>query len=132
MSKFWEELVVLIEVARPSLEYRSCSRNDDPSLVRPPESWSKVIILHHVTVLKDLQRLNNILSIARNVLTMGEDVQNLAHQMGFEGEIFRLINLCIKITARGYDGDPNHNDEEKWQGVINGCTLTNPTQAAFC
>jgi len=60
-------------------------------------------------------------SMARNVLTCGERVQNLAAQVGFDREVCAMINLCIKITARGYDGDGTTVEEDKWQGVINGC-----------
>ena len=82
---------------------------------------SNSIVANSVTLLKDLQRLDIMLQIARNVVTVGEKAQNLAAQVGFDREICTIISLCIKITARGYDGDGNGVDEDKWQGVINGC-----------
>lgn len=78
-----------------------------------------------MTLLKDLQRLDNMLAVARNVLTAGEKIQNLAAQVGFDREVCSMINLCIKITARGYDGDGAAVEEDKWQGVMNGCMSTN-------
>jgi len=65
-------------------------------------------------------------SMARNVLTCGEKVQNMAAQVGFDREVCAMINLCIKITARGYDGDGTTMEEDKWQGVINGCAYIFP------
>lgn len=82
-----------------------------------------MIVTHSATLLADLQRLDHMLAIARNVLTAGEAVQNNAAQSGFDREVCSLINLCIKITARGFDGDASAKDEDKWQGVINGCKV---------
>ena len=71
--------------------------------------------------MKDLERINDLVSIARNALTTGEVAQNLAIEALFDHEIFRLINLCVKVTARGYDGDSGTAEEEKWQRVVNAC-----------
>lgn len=82
---------------------------------------SNIIVANSITLLKDLQRLESILSMARNILTAGHKVQNMAAQIGFDREVCVMISLCIKITARGYDGDGTAVEEDRWQGVINGC-----------
>lgn len=109
----------LFHAANPSLEYRSYAPLDQG---QPPYDVpsSNVIVSNSRTLLQDLQRLDNMTAVARNLLTAGERVQNLAAQVGFDREVCAMINLCIKITARGYDGDGTATDEDKWQGVING------------
>ena len=62
-----------------------------------------------------------MVSIARNVLTTGDKTQNLAAKSQFDQEVFRLISVCVKVTARGYDGEAGTADEDKWQAVINSC-----------
>lgn len=116
-------MVELFRAANASLEQRSYSPPDlaAPSYEGPS---SNIIVANNITLLKDLQRLESILAMARNVLTAGHKVQNMAAQMGFDREVCAMINLCIKITARGYDGDGTPLEEDKWQGVINGCELS--------
>ena len=119
-EKVWSDLVDLFRVANPSLEQRSYGPLD-PVTAGYDGPSSNVIVTNSLTLLKDLTRLDSILSMARNVLTTGEKVQNLAAQVGFDREVCAMINLCIKITARGYDGDGTSVEEDRWQGVINGC-----------
>jgi palmitoyltransferase len=70
-----------------------------------------------------LERLNQLVSIARNVLVVGEKVQDLSAARLFDKDIFALINVCVRVTARGYDGEAGTADEDKWQGVINACKI---------
>lgn len=113
----------LFRAAIPSLEQRSygAAKSLSPDHGGPS---SNTIIANSVTLLNDLQRLDSILSLARNVLTAGVRVQNLAARVSFDREVCAMINLCIKITARGYDGDGATAEEEKWQAVNNGCMST--------
>ncbi|KAB8346351.1 hypothetical protein FH972_023395 [Carpinus fangiana] len=118
--KVWLDMVDLLRIANPSLEERSYGPLEQAgSTFDGPNS--STIVANSVSLLRDLQRLDNLLAIARNVLSAGEKVQNLAAQVGFDREVCSIINLCIKITARGYDGDGSSTvEEDRWQGVING------------
>lgn len=46
-------------------------------------------------------------------------MQNLCADCGFDQYMYKLINCCVRVTARGYDGEPSHGDEEKWGLAIN-------------
>ncbi|KAI9718477.1 MAG: copper transport protein [Chrysothrix sp. TS-e1954] len=118
--KIWHDLVDLFRAACPSFEHRSYGTSTDQMGQTYEGPNSNIIVTNSTTLLKDLQRLDSILTLARNVLTVGDKVQNLAASVGFDKEICHMINLCIKVTARGYDGDGSAIDEDKWQGVING------------
>ena len=116
----WEDLQSLFRAGTASLQQRSFAP-PDPSAPEYEGASGAHIAFNYSSLLKDLERINDLMSIARNVLTAGEVAQNLAIEALFDHEIFRLINLCIKVTARGYDGDAGTAEEEKWQRVVNAC-----------
>ncbi|KAI9657835.1 MAG: copper transport protein [Alyxoria varia] len=115
----WKDTVDVFRIAVQSLEQRSYGPLPPVSPMYDGPS-SNTIVTNSQSLLKDLQRLDLLLQVCRNAVTAGEKAQNLAAQLGFDREVCGLINLCIKITARGYDGDGPRADEQKWQGVING------------
>lgn len=122
----WSDILALLRLAIPSLESRTYATIPDPYDTTPNSTAtiydgpsSNIIVIHHASLLRDLQRLNNLLSISRNILTAGAAAQNLAAQHSIDREVCCLVNLCVKITARGYDGDGTAADEEKWQAVVN-------------
>lgn len=116
--KFWAELVVLFKAAIPSLERRSFTIWD-PSSVDYESTSGALIASNYPSLWKDLERLNDLVSIARNVLTIGPQAQDLAAYYQADAEVFRLINVCVRVTARGYDGEAGTGDEEKWQWIVN-------------
>ena len=116
--KFWAELFLLLRAAILSLERRSFSIWDPDSVDYESTSGS-LIAGHYPGLWRDVERINDLVSIARNVLTGGPRAQNLAAEHGVDGEIFKLINCCVRVTARGFDGNAGTNEEERWQGVVN-------------
>ena len=67
--------------------------------------------------MKDIERLNDLCTIARNLLATTKKAQNLAAEKGFDQQILKLIDVCVKVTSRGFDGENNARNEEKWQKV---------------
>lgn len=116
--KFWSEFALLLRAAIPSLERRSFAIWD-PSSVDYESTSGALIAGHYPALWRDLERLNDLVSVSRNVLTVGERAQNRAARYGVDVEIFRLINCCVRVTARGYDGDAGTGEEEKWQWIVN-------------
>ncbi|GAM89805.1 hypothetical protein ANO11243_078440 [Dothideomycetidae sp. 11243] len=110
---FWEELSQLLRTAVISVERRSFQQWD-PSSVDYETTSSTLIAAAYPGLWKDLDRINALVAIARNVLTVGEKVQELCGECGFDEFMYKLINCCVRVTARGYDGDPSNGDEEKW------------------
>ncbi|KAG8629390.1 hypothetical protein KVT40_003255 [Elsinoe batatas] len=114
---FWEEIVAVFRAAVTSLERRSFQQWD-PSSVDYETTSSTLIASAYPGLFQDLERLNDLVAITRNVLTAGEEVQNLCADCGFDQQMFKLINCCVRVTARGYDGDAGTGDEERWQAVV--------------
>ena len=75
--KFWSELVALFKAAITSLERRSFSIWD-PTSVDYESTSGALIASHYPGLWKDLERLNDLISISRNVLTVGDRAQDLA------------------------------------------------------
>ncbi|KAF2472345.1 uncharacterized protein BDR25DRAFT_258678 [Lindgomyces ingoldianus] len=116
--QFWDDLAGVIKASIPSLERRSFAA-PDPATPEYEGLSGPLIASFSSSLLKDLERLNQIVSIARNVLTCGEKAQNLGADRLFDKDIFALINVCVRVTARGYDGEAGTQEEDKWQNVIN-------------
>ncbi|KAK5769473.1 hypothetical protein LTS12_000400 [Elasticomyces elasticus] len=116
--QFWSDLVLLFHAAIPSLERRSFTIWD-PSSVDYESTSGALIASHYPALWKDLERLNDLVSISRNVLTIGAAAQDLAAYSSLDHEVFRLINCCVRVTARGYDGEAGTGEEEKWQWIVN-------------
>jgi palmitoyltransferase len=114
----WKDLCEVFDAAIPSLHRRTFPSADAnaPDYDTAPSS---LIATNCGSLLKDLEILTDLVAIARNLLTVGETVQNLAVKSQFDQLIFSLIHTCVKITARGYDGDTGAVEEERGQAVIN-------------
>ncbi|KAF2117072.1 hypothetical protein BDV96DRAFT_490379 [Lophiotrema nucula] len=115
--EFWDDLAAVLKAAVLSLEQRSFA-GPDPATPEYEGQSGPLIASFSPSLLKDLERLNQLIAIARNILAYGEKAQNRAAERFFDKDIYNLINVCVKVTARGYDGEAGTPDEEKWQTVI--------------
>jgi palmitoyltransferase len=120
---FWDDAAAVLKAAIPSLERRSFAA-PDPATPEYEGLSGPLIASHSASLLVDLERLNQVVAISRNVLVCGEKVQNLAATKLYDKDVFGLINVCVRVTARGYDGEASTPDEDKWQSVINACKKT--------
>jgi palmitoyltransferase len=125
----WEELGELIKEAVPSLE-RRCFNPPNPQDPECDGLSGALISQNYDSLLKDLRIIKDFVEIARNILVAGEKAQNLCAKAGFDKHIFKLINVCVKVAARGYDGEPGHNDQKLFDGVVEACK-THPLLSIF-
>lgn len=72
-------------------------------------------------LLKDVERINDLCTIARNLLATKQEAQDLSAEAKFDQNILKLIDVCVRVAARGFDGEGNTRTEEKWQRVVNAC-----------
>jgi palmitoyltransferase len=98
-------------------------------------SSSELIARNYAILIKDIERLNDLCTIARNLLATTKRAQNLAAEFGFDQGVLRLIDACVRVSSRGFDGEvevvggqQGHGkgvgvgrNEEKWQKVVNLC-----------
>ncbi|EHY59918.1 hypothetical protein HRR83_006278 [Exophiala dermatitidis] len=115
--RVWEGLTDVLAVAIPALEQQSFAWKHPPHLGFTGSS-SDLIAAHYPALVKDIERINDLCTIARNLLATTKKAQNLAAEKGFDQQILKLIDVCVRVTARGYDGEANPRNEEKWQKVV--------------
>lgn len=118
-AQHWKDISETFALAIPVLEIQSLAMDDPQS--GAPTSSSALMAVNHDVLMKDLERLNDILLIARNVLATTIKVQNLAGESLLDQQILKLVDLCVRVTARGYDGDAGSRTELQWGEVIGSC-----------
>jgi palmitoyltransferase len=116
----WDDLAAVVKAAIPSLE-RRCFAQPDPHAPEYEGLSGPLIASYAPSLLRDLDRLYALVCLARNLLVHGESAQNLAAERLFDKDVFALVHVCVRVTARGYDGEAGSHDEDKWQSVINAC-----------
>lgn len=116
--RVWEGLTKVLSVAIPALEQHSFAWKNPPAASFNGSS-SDLIASHYLSLVKDIERLNDLCTIARNLLATTKKAQNLASEKGFDQQILKLIDVCVRVTARGFDGESNPRNEERWQKVVN-------------
>lgn len=82
-------------------------------------SSSNLIAYNYFSLVKDIERLNDLCTIARNLLATTKKAQNMAAEKGFDQRVLALVDTCVRVTARGFDGETNARNEERWQKVVN-------------
>ena len=117
----WKDINLAFTLAIPVLEAQSLAPVDPQTGVSG--SFSALMASNHDTLMKDLERLNDILTIARNCLATVAKVQNFAGDSLLDQQVQKLIDLCVRVTARGYDGDAGSRTEVQWGNVVGACKL---------
>ncbi|KUI62197.1 hypothetical protein VP1G_09339 [Cytospora mali] len=106
----WMWLNKIFSAAIPNLTTRSvgplASLNDPDKGVTPQESTA-LIIKNYQGLKDDLQVLNKLMHIARNLLvtTEPEVPQDLCATSQFDQMVYQTIILCVNVTSKGYDGE---------------------------
>lgn len=135
-SDIWKDYVVAFETAIPVIEEESLLPEDNgavnanTSSSNLNRSSSNLMAQNHKTLKKDLEILNDLVRIARNIL-VSHQAQDLAAKHGFDQVIMTLIDLCVRVTTRGYDGDAGSRNETLWTDIVQGCKQARVTRN-FC
>ncbi len=119
-AELWVGLTGVFTGAVPVLEPLSFAAHDSVA-TNYNGSSSTLVALNYVTLLDYIERLNDLCMIARNLLATTSKAQNLAADTGFDQQILKLIDVCVRVTARGYDGEAETPNEEKWQKIVTVC-----------
>ncbi|KAJ6161169.1 hypothetical protein N7470_004565 [Penicillium chermesinum] len=113
----WQGLTDVLTKAIPVLESQSFAWKSPAATYE--HSSSNLIAFNYFSLVKDIERLNDLCTIARNLLATTKKAQNLAAAKGFDQRVLALIDTCVRVTARGFDGETNARNEERWQKVVN-------------
>ena len=68
---------------------------------------SELMIKNHASLKEDLQILNKLMHIARNLLvcTDPEVPQDICAAVSFDAVVFQIIVLCVNLAGKGYHGE---------------------------
>ncbi|EPE05763.1 essential cytoplasmic protein [Ophiostoma piceae UAMH 11346] len=68
---------------------------------------SELMIRNHASLKEDLQILNKLMHIARNLLvcTDPEVPQDICAAVSFDAVVFQIIVLCVNLAGKGYHGE---------------------------
>lgn len=116
----WVGLRGALTYAIPELERQSFPI-DDPGAAGYNPSTSSHIATNYNSLLKDIDCINDLCIIGRNLLATRQAAQDLAADAKFDQHILKLIDVCVRIAARGYDGEANARTEERWQKIVFTC-----------
>ncbi|OJJ64334.1 hypothetical protein ASPSYDRAFT_140378 [Aspergillus sydowii CBS 593.65] len=114
----WQGLTDVFTKAIPVLESQSFIWKSPPA-ANYEHSSSNLIAYNYFSLVKDIERLNDLCTIARNLLATTKKAQNMAAEKGFDQRVLALVDTCVRVTARGFDGETNARNEERWQKVVN-------------
>lgn len=112
----WTLLTDVFEIGTRVLRLQSFP--DAPTYDDHGCSFSNFMASNHTTLTKDIERLNDLLSLSRNMLLSTSIAQEAAASAKFDQQVLQVIDACIRVTARGYDGEPANNTETKWATII--------------
>lgn len=113
-------LAKVLSQAIPLLERQSFAV-EDPNASAYTGSNSNLVAGNILPLLKDVERINDLCTIARNLLATKQEAQDLSAEAKFDQNILKLIDVCVRVAARGFDGEGNTRTEEKWQRLVNAC-----------
>lgn len=106
----WIWTTRIFAAAIPNLTTRCvgplASLNDPDKGVTPKES-TDLIIKNYQGLKDDLQILNKLMHIARNMLVTSEPEipQDINAAVHFDQMVYQTIILCVNVTSKGYDGE---------------------------
>lgn len=123
----WMRLQLVFYYAIPHISDKSLREayaETAPADFAVPET-STLIAENHATLVEDLNLLNNLLVIARNMLAIKEVAQDICAATQTDAQIVKLIILCVSVTSKGYDGENVDNvTRSKVNEVIELCMST--------
>ena len=121
-ARVWSDLSKIFAAALPALEAQSFPADETPTTnTGTSVSSSTFMAMNHGTLLKDLERVDDLLLIGRNLLASTQEAQNIAAENRIDQVVLGLISLCIRVSARGYDGDAGGRYEAQWVKIVQCC-----------
>ena len=103
-ATIWKDFCGLFNVAIPVIEQEFFGPDETvPATSNAASSTS--MTSKDAVLMKDLERLNDLLTIARNMLATTKRAQDLAGDSGFDQQVLKLIDICVRVTARAYEGE---------------------------
>ena len=83
------------------------------------ETFTTLVINNAARTLKDFQRINDLILVARNMLVDCPDAQRYAIETTCHHEVFNIIQICIEFNSEGFAGEAGSTREQSFGRIIN-------------
>ncbi|CAF9904722.1 MAG: hypothetical protein GOMPHAMPRED_002926 [Gomphillus americanus] len=83
------------------------------------ETFTTLVINNATRTLKDFQRINDLILVARNMLVDCPDAQRYAIETTCHHEVFNIIQICIEFNSEGFAGEAGSTHEQSFGRIIN-------------
>ena len=85
-----------------------------------PPCWAKFMVARYTTIRQDCDVLSDFLLIAQQMLMNPGPPQDYLAQSAFDRQVLQLMEFCIRVIVRGYDGEQGLPMEEAYGSIIDG------------
>ena len=117
-------LTDVLRYAVPALERLSLSTDNDSSAAAYNPSVAGQVSPSLASQLRDIDYVNDLCIIGRNMLATKQVAQDMAAEAKLDQYMLKLIDLCNRVAAQGYDREATLRPEERWQRIVNACMLS--------
>lgn len=121
----WEEFTTTLAMGLPVIERQSCVPPDSTGTGHD-NSNAALMVANQTCLMKDLDRLNDLMTITKGMLATLNVAQNKAAEAKCDQQVLKYIDLCVRVTSRCYDGDASPRVEAQWTSIITACKLPIP------
>lgn len=119
--EIWIYLTQIFDAAVGNLTSRTTTDVIGDRAVSAMET-SAAILKNSALLKEDLQMLDKLMHIARNMLVTTEPQvpQDICTTVGFNQVVYQVIAVCVNITSKGYDGEILDDNSRTKLNEING------------
>ena len=83
-----------------------------------PPCWAKFMVAHYATLRQDCDLLIDFLLIAEQMLFNPGPPQDYLAQSAFDRRVLQLMEFCVRVIVRGYDGEQGIPMEEVYGNIL--------------
>ncbi|KAI4142795.1 MAG: hypothetical protein LQ340_007220 [Diploschistes diacapsis] len=94
-------------------------------------NFTTLVLMHSGPLLKDFERLNDLLLLARNLLASSHVAQDNAVLEDFHQQVYQLMQICVEFNIQGFDGEAGSASESIFTKVINSSKVLLATCLQF-
>lgn len=119
-ADLWEDFAnCLEEVVVQVQDLYQLPRGVDPQ----EDTFTTLVMTNAVGTLKDFQRSNDLILVARNMLVNCSDAQRYAVETTCHHEILNIIQICIEFNSEGFAGEAGSAQEQAFGRIINAAKI---------
>jgi hypothetical protein len=119
----WIRHSYVLSMALPVIEVLSCITDEEGVPLHAEEDLKVATLIgrNYVKLTKDLDFVKAIISISRNLISIGEPAWSQCAETLYDKKILQIIDICVRVTGRGFDGGAKSVAEQMWRNITKQC-----------